>query len=525
MAKQNFKFFRVLAVLISLLVPHRTLAAERVILRYGAFQRSISVRSLENFIEGDRPDSELKPYLDVILGNPQQIQRFSRTSFQFDPIKFSQLSYSYAGENVLTAAGRILKSPASQNGFYSLRSTLIQCTLHPDGFSLKNILNFFPTDLEIDLKAAFTALSELRTLQDTTQDFIQAIPKPSRDIDISQFPDLRKPGEFNVVQETREFYDVGRDRTLVFDWYFPEISPETTTETPVPLIVVSNGLGAKRNRFQHLAQHLTSHGYSVAILDHPGSSHQRQQAFYDGVYSENFDATEYIDRPLDISFLLDRLETLSNPPVTLDLQNVGVFGYSIGGTTALSLAGGKLDLENLPQNCNYQDTPLNLSILYQCRALELENRPVSDLEDSRIKAVYLLFPNGNRLFGETGLQSVKSPVFMHVTNRDLITPLLLEQYPMFQKIPISEKYFVIAENLPHTYLTARFFSQTVDSELDVDRLVAISKTYINFLSLAFFDRYLQNNELKTENSPNTYLNPAYLRSISEPPHFLHLTRQ
>jgi len=104
---------------------------------------------------------------------------------------------------------------------------------------------------------------------------------------------------------------------------------------------------------------------------------------------------------------------------------VGIFGYSFGGTTALSLAGAELNFDQLEKDCTFPIDVVNISILYQCRALELPRKKV-DLQDSRIKAAFVFVPFSNSLFGENGLNRVNIPSFWQATDEDIVTPLLLE---------------------------------------------------------------------------------------------------
>ncbi len=74
---------------------------------------------------------------------------------------------------------------------------------------------------------------------------------------------------------------------------------------------------------------------------------------------------EFINRPLDVKFLLDELENRdkSDPSIQLNLQQVGVIGQSFGGYTALALAGASLNKEQLQKDCQKLNDSLNVSLL------------------------------------------------------------------------------------------------------------------------------------------------------------------
>ena len=76
---------------------------------------------------------------------------------------------------------------------------------------------------------------------------------------------------------------------------------------------------------------------------------------------------------------LDELEKIDRIHIPfqgkLNLQQVGVFGQSLGGYTALALAGAKINFQQLKKDCtpNVLGETWNMSLLLQCRALELPN--------------------------------------------------------------------------------------------------------------------------------------------------------
>lgn len=114
-----------------------------------------------------------------------------------------------------------------------------------------------------------------------------------------------------------------------------------------------------------------------------------------GIHQDNFEVQEFIDRPLDITFILDQLETINSSQFNnqLNLQKVGLFGYSFGGATALALAGAEINFEQLEQDCTPDNKRFNISLLYQCRALELPRKTYS-FKDDRIQLYFYLFRLG-----------------------------------------------------------------------------------------------------------------------------------
>ena len=93
--------------------------------------------------------------------------------------------------------------------------------------------------------------------------------------------------------------DRTRDRTFPVDLYLP------LDQRLHPVIVISHGLGADRTTLAYLAQHLASYGFVVALPEHPGSDWKEFQAFLEGQSDQLVPTREFLDRPLDVSYLLD----------------------------------------------------------------------------------------------------------------------------------------------------------------------------------------------------------------------------
>jgi predicted dienelactone hydrolase len=100
-----------------------------------------------------------------------------------------------------------------------------------------------------------------------------------------------------------------------------------------PLIVYSHLGGGERHEAVFRLTHLASHGFVVVSADHVDSP--------DG----EFDEAQYENRPLDVSFLIDRFLAFSAEPGhflegAVDPARIGATGGSFGGYTVTVLAVG-----------------------------------------------------------------------------------------------------------------------------------------------------------------------------------------
>ena len=513
---QRFKFiksslFLAIAALVGVVAIEPAIPAERIDFNYSLLGFSLKVEDLAAFAETGEVSNSLNFYLKRIPSQQREkLQKFLQQSYNVDPILVYRYSRTSAGIEMLQRIGEIIQLPGNLNGFYGLRAAVVQAAATKSGINLIDFLKLFPTDIRLDLGELLELVEEVSDREEDTKEFIASLSSDETKSDLKDFPDLSSKGQYRVVKQTLELYDRDRNRTLNTDLYLPEVKTDS-----IPVIVVSNGLGAKRDRFKGLANYLASHGFAVAIPDHPGSDRRRQKAFLRGLHKENFDASDYIDRPLDISYILDELEQINRQLNNrLDLQQVGIFGYSIGGTTALSLAGAELDLARLKRDCDRPLDLLNISILYQCRALELPPQQQS-LKDERIKAAFLFVPFGNSLFSQEELSKISMPVMWQVVDRDFLTSLLTEQVPLFDSLENSNRYLVVSEKIPHSNVTLSNQQQSSQAEA-----FNVAKNYQNILSLIFFKNYVARDK-----EYQSYLSSEYIQAIEQEPYELHLIEE
>lgn len=500
------------------------LAAEQIVVQFGPLERRLGVEDLEAFAEEGRLENTVGFVLRRFSPAQQaQIRQALQTPLEgIDPIVLSQFSYTRSGEVLYREIGEVIQTESGQNGFKSLRGAALLTVTQSEAFTPLAFLRQLPTDMRVDVPRLLAKVGRVRTTLAETQAAMTQIEAASDQIpsdgvlDVSGLPEVRTAGTVAFTQETVEFYDAARDRTLVTDLYLPQ------REGTIPVILISNGLGARRDRFEELSAHLASHGFAVIIPDHPGSNHIRLRDFYAGLHRENFEAAEFLDRPRDLSFLLDELTERNRLEWgdRLDLQNVGVFGYSFGGTTALSLAGATIDRAHLERSCEAGDALFNISRLYQCRALERSAAELAqDLTDERVAAVYLFFPFGRSLFGEAGIAQVDTPVFWQATDLDILTPILEEQLPVYRWLTTPDRYLLVSRGLPHARVTLDVLRQLTPIEDDWATMRGISFAYQNAMTVAFFQTYLVGDERY-----RPLLHPDYAEAITEAPYTLSLVR-
>ena len=517
----------VLSVLLSIFgISNYAWTAERIYASYSAFQRSISINTLEKFAVDGEISEELRVYTQYL--KPEKIAELRQvltSQIKVHPAAVSQFLYTSQGEFMLKRLGEVITTDKSENesGFHGLRSALILAAAEPKGLTLLNIFQKYPSSkINIDLARTMQIAEQLETLVNETNKAVATVSAKSdteakipAKAGIESLPNLNRRGKFTAKKQTLKFFDIARRRLLSTDIYLPDI------RSSVPVIVISHGIGTDSNNFRYLANHLATNGFAVVVPNHPGSDTKQVQSLMNGSASEVAQPEEFINRPLDVKFVLDELEKLNKTDSrlnnVLDLQRIGVFGQSFGGYTALALAGAKINLEKIQQNCNQKalKQTWNMSLLLQCRMQELQpNKPVKqyNLYDERIKAVIAVNPITSIIFGETGLSEIKTPVMMVASSEDTVAPALYEQILPFSWINNPQKYLVQMEGATH-------FSAIGDGKDSSEQIGVSTKligdnpkqaqSYINKLSLPFFQSHVSE---KSQYRP--YLTAAYAETIS-----------
>jgi predicted dienelactone hydrolase len=436
------------------------IAAETVVVRLGLFTESISLTELQNAAKTGELPRSLQSYAK---GLSEQQRRFLLgalgMNIPMNVVTINKLLNTQIGTTILNDFATAL-ARKDNAGVQALRGGLVLGSTAPGGLSILSFIAAYPSKrLEIDLPKAFIVAGNLNTAFWRTQQFMLAIA-PRLDPKTPQiaFPfDPSQPGTAQVKILNLSLNDQKRDRKIPVDIYW-----SNDANANKPLIVFSHGLGSVRTDLRYLAEHLASHGYVVAALEHPGSNEDNINSALQGK-TRPVKPQEFLNRPQDVSFVLDELEKLNqttNHPLQgkLATMNAMVVGYSFGGSTALALAGGELQLERLKQRCKKNLAILSLGEAMQCIAQELPENTYQ-LRDTRIKQAIALNPTTSLIFGETGLTKVQIPTLVLAGSADKTTPALTEQIVAFDKIP-SPKWLVGI--VGGTHLSVKDPSKTMD---------------------------------------------------------------
>lgn len=501
--------------------------AERLTLSYGLLERSITLQTLEKYADTGELDNDLYVYTRYVKPDQRdQLRKALRLKSDLSAVAVSQFLYSPQGDILLKRLGQLVQPESRDNGFLAIRAALILAADDPEGLTPLNVLRRFPTrGIRVDLQKTLGLVGELDAIVGRTNRVSKAIAQQATAEATAQplnnpalMPKLTNRGRLRWTKQRLNLVDNGRitltgfvkPREFLADLYLPvgARSPK------VPLIVISHGLGSNVTTFQYLAEHLASHGFAVALPEHTGSNTKQMQALVNGTAAEAATPSEFVDRPLDVKFLLDELQRRSIG--NLDLNRVGMMGQSFGGYTSLALAGAPLNFPLLLESCTteQQVNTFNISLLLQCRAGTLPRKDYN-LNDPRIAAAIAINPITSVVLGESSLRQVQVPTMMVTGNADTVAPALPEQIVPFTWLGSRDRYLVQVDRSTH-------FSFLGEEEKGNDPLPVpteilgptpeVMRRYMQAITVAFFRVHLLN-----QTGYRQYLSAAYGRSITQDP--------
>ncbi len=400
------------------------------------FTEEISVTTLARFANGEDLADELAAYNAV--PHIEQLRPYLTTSlYPGDPEAIPPLVMSPEGEIVLERLGALVLTRDRQNSSSVLRQALIQAAADED-LSLIHVLRQFPgAKLRIngpELWRTGWGMAQAWRQQRRAIARLEHQSKRERSGQPSPHffgvPELVQRGD-PIARLTWAMDDAERERSILLDLHLPDVPPDEVS----PTVVISHGLTANRRTFAYLARHLASHGFLVVAVEHPDSNAEAHRQFLAGKAEALLPPETLVERPRDISFVLDSLEQ-AGLDQWFDLKNVGIMGHSLGGNTALAVAGAKLDRSQLSHRCAESSASFNLSLIFaQCPLLTLpEHQTHQELRDGRITSVVAISPVASQVFSRESLQQLSVPLLMVASEQDWITPAREEQIMPFEQV-------------------------------------------------------------------------------------------
>ncbi|MGL5508595.1 MAG: alpha/beta hydrolase [Microcoleaceae cyanobacterium] len=431
-------FWLFIVILSQNIYLERAMAADRVLIRKGILTVAVQVDDLQDFEKTGVLPSGLKKITRMLPAEQGNLFLGAlRARLPVGVTAFSYLLNTRLAEPILTGLATVIDRQ-DQAGMVALRAALILGNNQPDGLSLVSFLRAYPSQqVTFNVDQAFVLAANLNASFARSQSiFTSLLPVLEKDLqpttDLKKFAetlpfDATAPGPHAVMFRQFTWYDQQSDRTLPVDIYYSQAADQNK-----PLIIFTHGRGSVRSELEYLAEHLASHGYVVVTPEHPGSNENQINT------KLTIAPQEFLARPRDINFVIDQLAQMNNTAGEwrgkLGTDNILIIGYSLGGSTALSLAGAEMDLSETEENCQANIMTFSLGEVTQCVAAQLPEDKY-DLREPRIKSAIALSPTTSLLFGENGLSKLAVPTLMLFGSEDKTTPAMTEQVIPFLQIP------------------------------------------------------------------------------------------
>jgi predicted dienelactone hydrolase len=244
--------------------------------------------------------------------------------------------------------------------------------------------------------------------------------------------------KYTVGQRTFSFEDTNRNRKLITELWYPTTGKAEEEQSgfvrmptarnaaissgTFPLVLFSHGTGGGRLTVEWFCSGLASQGYIVAAVDHFGNT-------FDNPIPEEF--VKFWERPQDIRFVLDQI-LQTEVAASIDKNKIGAAGFSLGGYTAIALAGATMDFEAIKNFFNTETGKKEADIPEMPGLTSFLGKPeihasfkqAPSLKDKRIKSVFVMSPAVGQTFPDKeNFKDVSIPVYIVAAAKDQIAPL------------------------------------------------------------------------------------------------------
>jgi pimeloyl-ACP methyl ester carboxylesterase len=255
---------------------------------------------------------------------------------------------------------------------------------------------------------------------------------------------LALPADSDKVRSLElDWTDTQRNRPVPARLHLPR---NVQGQSPLPLVVVSHGLGGSRAGYSHLGRFWAENGFAVLHVQHNGSDREVWMANPLGVLMNLQKAASEENakaRAQDVSFAISQLEReLASAPgrlgvslgVSINTQQVLIAGHSYGANTAMLLAGARV----------------------------VRNDTVLDLHDNRISAAILM--SSPPFYGEFDAKPILSAVHiptLHLTGSEDVIRVPgyysapKDRVAIYNDMPAGKKFLVVFQNATHSIFTDR----------------------------------------------------------------------
>ena len=196
-----------------------------------------------------------------------------------------------------------------------------------------------------------------------------------------------------------------------------------------PVILFSHGFGGSARMMAWFGTALARAGDVVIAVDHPGTNARDPITMAGSLL--------VWDRAVDLRVALDAAKADRRIGPHLDLQRLGVAGFSMGGITALLSAGARVDVDHYIQFCHLhaadptcvaQAEAPDLTLAAREQAMKTPQiaaqakHASDDYAIPGVRAVFVMAPGGIEVLAPRSLRALDTPVSILLGDADPVAP-------------------------------------------------------------------------------------------------------
>jgi Alpha/beta hydrolase of unknown function (DUF1400) len=146
-------------------------AAEQVVLKYGIFRESLSVKELSTFAQTGELSPSLRVNLALARQNPKAIRQYLTQPVKINPVFLDRVLNSPVGNVILDQISQVIHTPSRRADRQAVRAALVLSASQDGQVSLIEIIENYPTEeVEVEGDRLESAYRQLRRLQTSLQD-------------------------------------------------------------------------------------------------------------------------------------------------------------------------------------------------------------------------------------------------------------------------------------------------------------------------------------------------------------------
>ena len=156
-----------------LLSSSSAIAAERVVLKYGIFRQSLSVKDLSTFTETGELSTPLQLTLALARQDPKAVRQFLMQPVSVNPVFLDRVLNSPIGDIIVDQVSQVVHTPSRRADRQALRGALVISASRDNNISLIETIQNYPTsEVEVEGKRLADAYKQLSRLRGRLQDLL-----------------------------------------------------------------------------------------------------------------------------------------------------------------------------------------------------------------------------------------------------------------------------------------------------------------------------------------------------------------